>query len=187
MLVKSIYLSLEVDLVTHHLSRMLLQSIKFMPHSGLVLLQFLHIGGQFLFLELVLLGLNIFVLITLEELALSVLMLIVLVLEVSEFTIKLVKVILEILDTCCGFPNCRLHPGKIPFLIIKNILVILDSLIVVFNFSCQNLIPFVVLFHFFVEMKLDASESSELLVCSLTYRFLLLDKLIFVLNLFPEI
>ena len=158
-----------------------------MAHSGLVLLQFLHSGYIFLFFSLVFLGLKIFVLISLEELGLSVLMLIVLVLEVSEFTIKLIKIILKLLNTCCSFLNISLHSSKILFHTIQINLVILDSLFIILNFSCQNLIPLVVLFHFFVEMELNTSESSQLLECSLANLFLLLDELIFVFNLFPEI
>lgn len=68
-----------------------------------------------------------------------------------------------------------------------NSLIILDSLIVIFNFSCQNLIPLVVLFHLCVQLELNTSQSSQLLVWSLTMFFLLLNKLILVLNLFSEI
>lgn len=97
-LIKSINLRLEINLVSHHLLGVLLQSVDLVGNRLLVLFKFVKLNFELRAFQLVIFGLNIFVLICFEKLRLGIFVLFILRLEVAELTIKLVESILLFLD-----------------------------------------------------------------------------------------
>ena len=83
MLVKSIHLGLQLDLVLVHLLRVLLKSTDFISNAVFVLLKLLQKDSELLLLHLSFFALNILILISLQELLLSILVLIILALKVT--------------------------------------------------------------------------------------------------------
>lgn len=87
MLVQCVDLSLQVDLISHHLLWMWLEAVNLILDRLLILFTFLELNNQLLLSEGILFTLNILVFITLEQLGLSVFMLLILALKVSKLTV----------------------------------------------------------------------------------------------------
>jgi hypothetical protein len=104
-LIEGINLRLEVDLVSHHLLRVLLESVDLVGNRLLVLLELVVFNFELRALELVVLWLDVLVLVGFEKLGLSVLVLLVLRFKVPELAIKLVQSIFLLLDDLVAFSN----------------------------------------------------------------------------------
>lgn len=117
---------------------MLLESIDFIGNRLLILFGLLQHNQQFLLLQLILFTVNILIFIGLEQLGLSVLVLLILTLKIPELSIQLVQSILLVLDRSM----CLIQPGtgigKLFFLMSNQIINAISSLVVIVNFYVQN-------------------------------------------------
>jgi len=97
-LIKGINLGLEINLVSHHLLGVLLQSVNLIGNRLLVLLKLVELNFEFRAFELVILGLDVFILVGLKKLRLGVFVLFVLRLEITKLSIKFVESIFLLLN-----------------------------------------------------------------------------------------
>ena len=81
--IKGIDFRLQIDLISHHLFRVLLKSVDFIGYRFFILLKFIVLHFQFGRSQLIVFALNILVFICFEKLWLGVLMLLVLGFEVA--------------------------------------------------------------------------------------------------------
>ena len=104
-LIEGINLGLEVNLISHHLLGVLLQSVDLVGNGLLVLLKLVVLNFEFRAFELVILGLDVLILIGLEKLRLGVFVLFVLRLEITKLSIKLVESVFLLLDNLVALSN----------------------------------------------------------------------------------
>ena len=103
MLIKSSDFSLEFNLIGVHLLRVRLKSIYFIGNRLFISFGFLNNNKEFLVSQLVLFALDILVFVSFEQLSLTVFVLFVLTLEISEFSIKLIEIVFFLLDSTVRF------------------------------------------------------------------------------------
>lgn len=130
-LVEGVDFSLKFNLIFEHLVGVLLESIDLVAEGLLVLLQLIEGNLALLQFERVVFILHVFILIGLEELGLGRLVLLILVLEVAELAVKLIQCILELLNLLVGLVNFSACAGYTVFLVRKQILATINSLVVI--------------------------------------------------------
>jgi len=115
-LIKSIDLSLEVNLILEHLVGVLLQSADFVADRLLILLQLLEDNLEVGLLQLVVLALHVLIFVSLEELSLGILVVLVLLLEVAELAVQLVQHVFLVLDNGVSLRYFGVGLAKLLFL-----------------------------------------------------------------------
>ena len=184
-LVKSINLSLQLYLILVHLLRVMLESVDLIPDTLFVLFKLSDMHSQLIALKLSVLALNIFILIGLEKLPLSVFALLNLQLEVAKLLIQLVQVVFHFLNYLVTFANLLDFLRKLFIFVVGHLLLSVNSLIVVGLFVCQNLNPGMLRVELFVMVQLLFSQSQKLIIVVMTDSFLLAHQSFLILNFFP--
>jgi hypothetical protein len=187
MLIEGIHFGLQVNLVSHHLLWVLLQSVDLIGHGLLVLLKLVVFDFEFGALQLVVLRLDILVLVSLEKLRLGVFVLLVLILVVAELTVQLIEGILLFLDYLMALLD--FHGGSYDslFLWAEKALHILDSLVIIIDFSSEDWHSLVLGVQLSVKVQALLSETGEFLVGLVTHLLLLAAESLLVGDLLSQV
>lgn len=129
---------------------MLLQSIDLIAQALLILFQFGVVDLEFVKFKVVVFSKDIFVLISPEKLLLCVLMLLILTFKVSELSIHLVQVVLQILDVWVSITNLSHGLGNHLLFVTDQRWDAFNSLVVVVLLGMQDLEALGLAIEFFV-------------------------------------
>ena len=163
----------------------MLESVDLIPDTLFVLFKLSDMHSQLIALKLSVLALNIFILIGLKKLTLSVFALLNLQLEVAKLLIQLVQVVFHFLNYLVTFANLLDFLRKLFILVVGHLLLSVNSLIVIGLFVCQNLNPGMLRIELFVMVQLLFSQSQKLIIVVMTDSFLLAHQSFLILNFFP--
>jgi hypothetical protein len=178
---------LEINLILHHLLGVGLESVDFITKWLFLFFHFVVVNLQFAHSQWHFFALGVFILIGFEKLALGVFVLFIVVLEVSEFTVKFIQIVFVFLNNSLGLVNSGQALGELVFLLSKKWWDLSNSLFVVLDFWLQNWVSLLSDINILINVELDFSEFGELLVVGVADFLLFSKKSILVLDFFSQV
>lgn len=151
--VECIDLSLQVQLVLHHLFRMLLQPIQFVTDGLLVLGGLIMCNLELLHSHALFLALHVLMLVGLEQLALRRLVLLILLFEVAELPIQFVQCKFEVLNLLNGILRFMIRARNRVLRLLQHIRNGRNAMVVVFKFCMQHVKSFLLSIDVLVEVE----------------------------------
>lgn len=181
--VKSINLTLQIELVLHHLIRVLLQSIQFVTDRLFILDSFIMRNLQLLKFHALILALHVLVLIGFKELALRCLVLLILLFKVAELAIQFIECVFEVLNLLDGVLSFVVRPNYSILLLLEHVGNGGDAMLVVIELGVQHVQPLLLSVDVLVKVEGNVPEASQLVVMSGGDVFLFSNKALLVLNI----